>query len=141
MLFGRSILFWHQPARLPAAAWHSRNFFACWQFGIHHHKAGLLKRPVLRQNVGAITAYQWRQSEPALKMRIYTITTEEFLAALDRVKREGRRIVSAERGRGGRGWTITVTDTPGQQFEPFSSDHKSLAKSTGTPSPRGFGRM
>jgi len=74
-------------------------------------------------------------------MQIHTITTEEFLAALDRIKREGRRIVSAERGRGGHGWTITVTDTPGQQFDPCSSDPKPLAESTATPSPRGLGRM
>jgi hypothetical protein len=74
-------------------------------------------------------------------MQIETNTTEEFLAALDRVKREGRRVISAERGPGGRGWTIKVTDTPGQQFEPFSVRRKPPLESTGSPSPGGFGRL
>jgi hypothetical protein len=74
-------------------------------------------------------------------MQIVTKSTAEFLAALDRIKSEGRRIIAAERAPGGHGWTITVTDKPGQQFEPFNVGPAAPLKSTGSPSPGGFGRM
>jgi hypothetical protein len=75
------------------------------------------------------------------KMQIVTNSTEEFVAALDRIKREGRRIVSAERAPGGRGWTITATDMPIQQTKPFSFGKRPLIDSVGSRSPGGFGRI
>ena len=74
-------------------------------------------------------------------MQIVTNSTEEFVAALDRIKREGRRIVSAERAPGGHGWTITVTDTPIQQVKPFRFGKGPLINSVGSQSPGGFGRI